>query len=39
MPEKEKLVEEMVVHFERLFNLPPLAARIYILLLLSDRDG
>lgn len=39
MSEKEKLVEEMGVHFERLFNLPPLAARIYILLLLSDRNG
>lgn len=39
MSEKEKLVENMGVHFERLFNLPPLAARIYILLLLSDRSG
>lgn len=39
MTEKEKLVENMGVHFERLFNLPPLAARIYILLLLSNRDG
>lgn len=39
MPTKEKLVEEMGIHFERLFNLPPLAARIYILLLLSDRSG
>lgn len=39
MNEKEKLVESMGVHFERLFNLPPLAARIYILLLLSDREG
>lgn len=39
MSTKEKLVEEMGIHFERLFNLPPLAARIYILLLLSDRSG
>lgn len=39
MSEKENLVEEMGIHFERLFNLPPLASRIYILLLLSDRNG
>lgn len=36
---KEKLVEEIGVHFERTSDLPPLAARIYALLLLCPKDG
>lgn len=37
--EKEKLIENLGIHFESLFELPPLAARIYALLLLSTRNG
>lgn len=36
---KEDLIEDLGVHFESLFELSPLAARIYALLLLSTRSG
>ena len=36
---KEELIEDLGIHFESLFELPPLAARIYALLLLSTRSG
>ena len=38
-PEKQKLIEEIGVHFEKVHNLAPLAARIYILMILSPNDG
>ncbi len=36
---KEKLIEEIGVHFERTSQIPPLAARIYALLMLCPRAG
>ncbi|MGM0635708.1 MAG: GbsR/MarR family transcriptional regulator [Bacteroidota bacterium] len=39
MNNKQQLVEDLGLHFERVFSLPNLAARIYALLLLSDRSG
>ncbi len=39
MLKKEQLIENLGIHFESLFELPPLAARIYALLLLSTRNG
>lgn len=36
---REKLVEELGVCFEKNRQLPPLAARIYVLLMLSPRSG
>lgn len=38
-PEKRKLIEEIGVHFEKTQNLAPLAARIYIIMILSPNDG
>lgn len=36
---RKKLVEELGVHFEEQHNLPPLAARIFAYLILTDGDG
>lgn len=36
---REDLIEEMGIHFERRQNLPPLAARIYTLLILCPKPG
>jgi len=38
-PEKKKLIEEIGVHFEKAHNLAPLAARIYVIMILSPNDG
>ncbi|WP_373058131.1 GbsR/MarR family transcriptional regulator [Zunongwangia sp. H14] len=38
-PEKRKLIEEIGVHFERVHQLAPLAARIYAIMVLSPVDG
>ena len=38
-PEKRKLIEEIGVHFEKIHNLAPLSARIYIIMILSPNDG
>lgn len=37
--EKKKLIEEIGVHFEQVHQLPPLAARIYAIMILSPKDG
>lgn len=37
--EKEELIEELGIHFETLHVLPPLAARIYAILLLDAMKG
>lgn len=37
--QKMELIEELGVHFERVRQLPPLAARIYSLLILCSKDG
>lgn len=39
MKEKEKLIEEIGVYFEKSHLLPPLTARILALLILCPRDG
>lgn len=36
---RKKLVEELGVHFEEQHSLPPLAARIFAYLILTDEDG
>ncbi|MEX2350291.1 MAG: transcriptional regulator [Flavobacteriaceae bacterium] len=36
---KEELIEELGVHFENLYHLPPLATRIYAILILNGNDG
>ncbi len=36
---KEELVEELGVHFENLYHLPPLASRIYAILILNGYGG
>ena len=36
---KNKLIEEFGVHFESEYDLPPLAARIFANLVLTDEDG
>lgn len=36
---KRQLIEDMGIHFESQYNLPPLAARIYAGLILSEEDG
>lgn len=36
---RENLIEEMGIHFERNQNLPPLAARIYTMLILCPKPG
>jgi len=36
---KEELVEELGLHFETLYHLPPLAARIYAILILNGYSG
>ena len=38
-PEKRKLIEEIGVHFERVHQIAPLAARIYAIMILSPNDG
>jgi len=38
-PEKRKLIEEIGVHFEKVHNLAPLAARIYVIMILCPNDG
>ena len=35
----EELIEEMGVHFESLYHLPPLASRIYAILILNGNGG
>lgn len=37
--EREKLIEEIGVHFESVYNLPPLAARIYAILIMGNEEG
>ncbi len=36
---KEELIEELGIHFENLYHLPPLATRIYAILILNGNDG
>lgn len=36
---KEEIIETLGVHLEQEHNLPPLAARIYAILILTDQDG
>jgi HTH-type transcriptional regulator, glycine betaine synthesis regulator len=36
---KEELIEELGVHFESLYHLPPLACRIYSILILNGYGG
>lgn len=36
---KEELIEELGVHFENLYHLPPLATRIYAILILNGSKG
>ncbi|MEO9890888.1 helix-turn-helix domain-containing protein [Aurantibacter sp.] len=36
---KNKLIEELGVHFESEYDLPPLAARIFASLVLTEEDG
>ncbi|MBW8198763.1 transcriptional regulator [Flagellimonas abyssi] len=36
---KEEIVETIGLHLEEEHNLPPLAARIYAILILTDKDG
>lgn len=36
---KNKLIEELGVHFESEYDIPPLAARIFANLVLTDEDG
>ncbi|MDT0687905.1 GbsR/MarR family transcriptional regulator [Autumnicola psychrophila] len=38
-PEKIKLIEEIGVHFEKTHQLAPLAARIYVIMILSPKEG
>ncbi|SHG28271.1 hypothetical protein SAMN05444483_1085 [Salegentibacter echinorum] len=38
-PEKRKLIEEVGVHFEKVHQIAPLAARIYAIMILSPNDG
>ena len=37
--EKKKLIEEIGLHFEKLNQMAPLAARIYAMMILSPSDG
>ena len=36
---KEEIIETLGLHLEKEYNLPPLAARIYAILILTDEDG
>ncbi|GLU43369.1 GbsR/MarR family transcriptional regulator [Allomuricauda sp. NBRC 101325] len=36
---KEEIIETLGLHLEEEHNLPPLAARIYAILILTDKDG
>lgn len=36
---KEEIIETVGLHLEREQNLPPLAARLYAILILTDEDG
>lgn len=38
-PEKQKLIEEAGMHFEKTQNLSPLASRIYAIMILSPEEG
>lgn len=38
-PNKEELIESLGIHFENLYHLPPLATRLYALLILTGKDG
>ena len=38
-PSQAVLIEEIGMHFETMYGIPPLAARIYATLVLSTRDG
>src|SRR6056297_3505066 len=37
--QKKKLIEEAGIYFEKRHNLPPLAARIYSIMVLSSLEG
>lgn len=39
LKERERLIEEMGIHFEKRQSLPPLAARIYTMLILCPKPG
>jgi DNA-binding transcriptional regulator GbsR (MarR family) len=36
---KQRLIEELGIHFEAEYSLPPLAARIFGNLVVTDEDG
>ena len=36
---REEIIETLGLHLEEEYNLPPLAARIYAILILTDKDG
>lgn len=36
---KDEIIETLGLHLEEEYNLPPLAARIYAILILTDKDG
>lgn len=36
--EKEELIEQFGVHFEKFYNLPPLAARIFSIIIINSRE-
>ncbi|MEH6682753.1 MAG: transcriptional regulator [Sediminicola sp.] len=38
-PVKKELIEVLGLHFESLYQMPPLATRIYALLILTDSEG
>ncbi|TKD65238.1 GbsR/MarR family transcriptional regulator [Flavobacterium sp. ASW18X] len=37
--EKKQLIEELGIHLENQHEIPPLAARLYAMLVVTDRDG
>ncbi|MCK0161334.1 transcriptional regulator [Allomuricauda sp. F6463D] len=37
--QKKKLIEELGIHLENQHDIPPLAARLYAMLVVTDRDG
>lgn len=37
--QKAKLIEELGIHLENQHEIPPLAARLYAMLVVTDRDG
>lgn len=36
---KKQLIEDLGVHFENMYQIPPLAARLYASLVLTEEDG